>query len=88
MRLLNLFGRKDTSVGYCSATGCKYAITNMHSNNGITRAPNGTFYVADASLGGLSILEAQEDNTLVLIDEVPLGEILSVCTMLVFMRIS
>lgn len=79
MRLLNLLGRKDTSVGYCSLTGCKYAITNMHSNNGITRAPNGTFYVADASMGALSILEPQEDNTLVLVDEVPLGETFSAC---------
>lgn len=45
----------------------------MHANNGIARATNGTFYVSDSGSGGLSILELQADNTLVLVDEVPVG---------------
>ncbi|KAF8198075.1 hypothetical protein BJ912DRAFT_845748 [Pholiota molesta] len=73
IREFNMFSwKKDTSVGYCDTdTGCKYAIQNMHGNNGIARAPNGTIYVADSSTGGLSILEPQADNTLVLTDIVP-----------------
>ena len=39
-----LFKHKASSVVYCDVKeGCKYAIQNMFSNNGIARAPNGTF---------------------------------------------
>lgn len=69
VRQLELLGRSATSVVYCHATeGCKYAIKNMHGNNGITQAPNGTFYVIDSSGGKLSILDKQADNTLVITD--------------------
>jgi len=46
----------------------------MGGNNGIARAPNGTIYVASSLFDGLSILEEQTDNTLVLIDNVPTGK--------------
>lgn len=63
--------RKATSVVYCHIQeGCKYAARNMFSNNGIVRASNGTFYVAHTLSGGLSILEEQSDNTLVITDHI------------------
>ncbi|PPQ93825.1 hypothetical protein CVT25_013534 [Psilocybe cyanescens] len=72
VRELDSLGRKTTSVGYCHVeSGCHYAIQNMHGNNGIARAANGTFYVANCQKGGLTILEEQADNTLVLTDSVP-----------------
>ncbi|XP_006460698.1 hypothetical protein AGABI2DRAFT_185052 [Agaricus bisporus var. bisporus H97] len=62
------FGRKTTSVVYCHVNeGCKYAIQGMSGNNGIARAPNGTFYVGSISVG-LTVLERQTDNTLVVTD--------------------
>ena len=74
MRELALLGRKSTSVGYCHIEkGCHYAIRNMNGNNGITKAPNGTFYVANCMSGGLSVLEEQTDHTLVLTDIIPTG---------------
>ncbi|KAF5351735.1 hypothetical protein D9756_007674 [Leucocoprinus leucothites] len=67
--------RKATSVVYCHIQeGCKYAARNMFSNNGIVRASNGTFYVAHTLSGGLSILEEQSDNTLVITDHIQTGE--------------
>ncbi len=48
----------------------------MNGNNGITKAQNGTFYVANAMRGGLSVLEEQADNTLVLLDVIPTGILL------------
>ncbi|KAF9010662.1 hypothetical protein BDQ17DRAFT_1387867 [Cyathus striatus] len=71
-RQLDMFlGRKSTSVGYCHIdNGCKLAITRMHGNNGIAQAPNGTIYVANSLWGGLSILEPQSDNSLVLVDHI------------------
>ncbi|KAF8160654.1 hypothetical protein B0H34DRAFT_697546 [Crassisporium funariophilum] len=72
VRALDNLGRATTSVGYCHLEkGCHYAIQNMHGNNGIAAAPNGTFYVANAVSGGLYVLEKQADNTLVLTDSVP-----------------
>ena len=75
IRKYNLYSwAKETTVGYCDTdVGCIYAAKNMHANNGITRAPNGTIYVADSTSGGLSILEPQDDHTLVLTDVVPVG---------------
>jgi hypothetical protein len=45
----------------------------MNGNNGIVRAPNGTFYVANCMNGGLYILDEQADHTLVLLDVIPTG---------------
>ncbi|KAF5321192.1 hypothetical protein D9619_001339 [Psilocybe cf. subviscida] len=70
-RELEVLGRGRTSVGFCHANlGCHYAVQNMLGCNGIARAPNGTVYVADSIWGGISILERQADNTLVLTDKV------------------
>ncbi|KAJ7287636.1 hypothetical protein C8J57DRAFT_1446322 [Mycena rebaudengoi] len=61
------------SVGYCDVDeGCKFAINNMHGANGITRAPNNdTFFVASSVLGGITVLERQDDNALVKIHTIP-----------------
>ncbi|KXN90880.1 Serum paraoxonase/arylesterase 2 [Leucoagaricus sp. SymC.cos] len=68
-RLDPILKRKSTSVVYCNIkTGCKYAIQNMISNNGIARALNGTLYVAATWPGTISVLEEQSDNTLVITD--------------------
>ncbi|KIK09759.1 hypothetical protein K443DRAFT_300237 [Laccaria amethystina LaAM-08-1] len=70
-RELEMLGYAATSVGYCHVDeGCKFAIKNMHGNNGIAQAPNGTFYVANALWGGLTILEPQADKSLVITDYV------------------
>ncbi|KAF8895726.1 hypothetical protein CPB84DRAFT_1710412, partial [Gymnopilus junonius] len=72
VRELDILGRSTSSVGYCHLeNGCHYAIQNMQGNNGIAKAPNGTFYVANCIFGGLSVLESQADNTLVLKDIIP-----------------
>ncbi|KDR75056.1 hypothetical protein GALMADRAFT_248922 [Galerina marginata CBS 339.88] len=72
LRVLDFFGRSTSSVGYCHVeVGCKYAIQNMHGNNGIARGPNSTIYVANCLKGGLNILDIQRDNTLVITDFVP-----------------
>lgn len=72
VRLLSIFGHSMTSIGYCHFDkGCHFAIQNMHANNGIAKAPNGTVYVANWIAGGLTILEEQADNTLVVKDFVP-----------------
>jgi arylesterase/paraoxonase len=69
-----MLGYAATSVGYCHVDeGCKFAIKNMHGNNGIAQAPNGTFYVANALWGGLTILEPQADKSLVITDYVKTG---------------
>jgi len=72
-----LFKHRASSVVYCDVKeGCKYAIQNMFSNNGIARAPNGTFYVAHTLSGGLSVLEEQSDNTLVITDHIQFGALI------------
>ncbi|KAF4620609.1 hypothetical protein D9613_000255 [Agrocybe pediades] len=69
IRELDLLGRASTSVVYCHVEqGCKYAIENMQGNNGIARAPNGTFYIANCLHGGLYVLEERKDNKLQLVD--------------------
>jgi len=76
IREVDLLGRASTSVGYCHIDkGCKYAITNMHGNNGIARSSNGTFYVANCIRGGLNVLEERENNRLEVVDFVPAGKI-------------
>ncbi|PPQ95320.1 hypothetical protein CVT26_008165 [Gymnopilus dilepis] len=70
-RYLELFGQKQSSVGYCHVeSGCKFALTNTHASNGIAVAPNGTLYVADCVYGGVTVLEKQMDNTLVVTDTI------------------
>jgi arylesterase/paraoxonase len=74
MRNSGLLGAKSTSVGYCHIDdGCKFAITGTHGSNGIAAAPNGTVYVADCIYGGVSFLEPQADNTLVVSESVKTG---------------
>ncbi|TFK25229.1 calcium-dependent phosphotriesterase [Coprinopsis marcescibilis] len=79
-RELETFGYAATSVTYCNVDeGCKFAIQNMHSNNGIAQAPNGTVYVVSCIGATLSVLEKQADNTLFVTDiiksELPLDNI-------------
>jgi hypothetical protein len=45
----------------------------MVGNNGIARASNGTFYVGSATMGQLTVLEKQDDNTLVITDIIKTG---------------
>jgi len=74
-RYLDVLGRKSTSVGFCHVEdGCKFAITGMHASNGIARAQNDTFYVANVLGGPLSVLERQDDNSLVLTDLISVGQ--------------
>jgi arylesterase/paraoxonase len=42
-------------------------------SNGITRAQNGTVYVADSKFGRIHVLEEQNDHSLVLVDAIALG---------------
>ncbi|KAG6813313.1 hypothetical protein H0H92_012126 [Tricholoma furcatifolium] len=71
MREFDVFGRRTSSVGYCHAqTGCKYAIAKMHGNNGIARALNDTFYVGNSLMGGITVLERQSDDSLVITDAI------------------
>ena len=58
----------------------------MNGNNGIARAPNGTFYVANCMTGGLYILDEQADHTLVLIDVIPTGDVSFIQISVVFIR--
>ncbi|KAJ3829430.1 hypothetical protein F5880DRAFT_430383 [Lentinula raphanica] len=72
----NAFFASNT-VGYCHLErGCKIVATGLHSNNGIAKASNGTVYVASNLGGAVSIFERQEDESLLLTDVVPLGQLL------------
>ena len=74
IRMLDFLGRASSSVGFCHVDGgCKCATANMHGNNGIVRARNDTFYVADALGGPIRVLERQDDDTLVVTDLIPVG---------------
>ncbi|KAF8160653.1 hypothetical protein B0H34DRAFT_795541 [Crassisporium funariophilum] len=76
-RYLHFLGSKHSSVGYCHLDeGCQYAITSTHASNGIASAPNGTIYVSNSVYGGVTFLERQTDNTLVVTDSVPTDYIL------------
>ncbi|KAJ3505043.1 hypothetical protein NLJ89_g7625 [Agrocybe chaxingu] len=77
-RYLGVVGHKAASVGYCHIDdGCKFALQKTHSSNGIASAPNGTLYVGDSTYGGVTILERQTDNTLVVTDSIATGRIYS-----------
>ncbi|KAI0276382.1 serum paraoxonase/arylesterase [Russula aff. rugulosa BPL654] len=70
-RYLEYLGFAWTSVGYCHVDeGCKIAVDGLSGSNGIVRAQNGTVYVADAKLGGIHVLEEQNDHSLVLVDNI------------------
>ena len=74
-RALEVFGRKSSSVGFCHVDrGCKIAAAGMSGNNGIAYANNGTFYVASAVGSPISVLERQDDDTLVITDLIPVGQ--------------
>jgi len=67
-----LFGFASSSVGYCHVDeGCKLAIQKLRGSNGIARAKNDTFYVSDCLWGGITVLEQQSDDTLVITDRIP-----------------
>ena len=71
---INTFLRRAVaSVGYCHVNeGCKFATPQIHEANGIASV-NDTFYVANTIQGTITVLERQNDNSLVLTDVVPTG---------------
>ncbi|KAL0574958.1 hypothetical protein V5O48_007003 [Marasmius crinis-equi] len=72
MRGLRELFSPASSVGYCHVEqGCKLVSENNPMNNGITRAPNDTIYVASTTGRAVRVFERQEDNSLVLMDEIP-----------------
>jgi arylesterase/paraoxonase len=73
-RYLEFLGLARTSVGYCHVDeGCKISIAGLPGSNGIARAQNGTFYVANSKFGQIHVLEEQNDHSLVLSDIIALG---------------
>ncbi|KAI9456620.1 hypothetical protein F5148DRAFT_1277113 [Russula earlei] len=75
-RWLEWFGLARTSVGYCHVEeGCKVAISGLHGANGITRAQNGTVYVANAKFGQIHVLEEQNEHYLVSTDTIALDRL-------------
>ena len=73
-RYLEFLGLARTSVGYCHVDeGCKIAMDGLHGSNGITRAQNGTVYVANSKSGRIHVLEEQNDHSLVLVDAIAFG---------------
>ncbi|KAJ3909160.1 hypothetical protein F5879DRAFT_1007262 [Lentinula edodes] len=60
-----------SSVGYChSDHGCKIAVDNLYTANGIAKATNGTVYVASTSGLELKMFEKQDDDSLVFLEGV------------------
>ncbi|KAJ7680215.1 hypothetical protein DFH06DRAFT_1403430 [Mycena polygramma] len=61
------------SVGYCDInSGCKFAVPRIHGANGIVRSPNNdTFFVASSIMGGITVLERQNDNALLKTHTIP-----------------
>ncbi|KAF9482226.1 calcium-dependent phosphotriesterase [Pholiota conissans] len=77
VRSLDMLGRRSSSVGYCHIDeGCKIALSNTFTSNGITAAPNGTIYVANGIGGIVDAFEPQTDNTLALTDSIKTDYIL------------
>ncbi|KAJ7084287.1 hypothetical protein B0H15DRAFT_388288 [Mycena belliarum] len=72
-RILSLLGLESGSVGYCDVkAGCKFAIENVVGANGIARAPNNdTIFVSNSILGGIYVLERQNDNALLKTHTIP-----------------
>lgn len=74
-----LFGLTWSNVGYCHSTrGCKVAINNLFGANGITRGKDGTIYISSSKAGRIYVTEPQADNSLVITDEISLGECLGI----------
>jgi hypothetical protein len=48
-------------------------MAGLPASNGIARAQNGTFYVANTNFGQIHVLEEQSDHSLVLSDIIALG---------------
>ncbi|KZS86894.1 calcium-dependent phosphotriesterase, partial [Sistotremastrum niveocremeum HHB9708] len=66
-------GFKQTSVGYCHVDeGCRIVAPNLPAANGITRAQDGTYYVASV-LAKVIALERQTDNSMILGDIIEAG---------------
>ncbi|KAJ3802966.1 hypothetical protein GGU11DRAFT_763364 [Lentinula aff. detonsa] len=60
-----------SSIGYCHTDhGCKIAIENFYTANGIVKAPNGTIYVASATGLEIKMYEKQDDDSLVFLEGV------------------
>jgi arylesterase/paraoxonase len=75
-----MLGRKSSSVGYCHIDeGCKIALSNTFTSNGIVTAPNGTIYVANGIGGVIDAFERQTDNTLVVTDSIKIGQWVDTC---------
>ncbi|KAH7888581.1 hypothetical protein F5I97DRAFT_2003355 [Phlebopus sp. FC_14] len=77
-RLLTVLTQpSDTSVGFCHVDqGCKFAYQGLHASNGIVRGAgsiNDTYYVADYTLGDITVLEKQSDNTFVFTEVIKTG---------------
>ncbi|KAJ7070140.1 hypothetical protein C8F01DRAFT_1115438 [Mycena amicta] len=78
-RHLSLLGFESGSVGFCSLPShpdadpeCKIVAPNIHGANGIVRArANDTFFVANSLFGGITVLERQQDNTLLKTHTIP-----------------
>ncbi|KAF8608962.1 calcium-dependent phosphotriesterase [Ceratobasidium sp. AG-I] len=77
MRKLQLIFRfKSTFVGYCHVTtGCKVAVDELYSANGILRTDNGDIWVVSSFGGYISVHEQQADKTLVLTEVIQVGQL-------------
>ena len=68
-----ILNKPISNVGYCHAKeGCKVAVDGLMGANGITKDKDGLYYVASSKTGRIYVLERQLDNTLVVVDEIPL----------------
>jgi len=64
-----LFRLPRASVGYCHKDhGCKIAVDGLKGANGIAQGPGGLYFVSNDGFGEISVLERQDDDTLVLTD--------------------
>ncbi|KAF9070631.1 serum paraoxonase/arylesterase [Rhodocollybia butyracea] len=60
-----------SSVGYChSDHGCKIVVPELFGANGITKASNGTIYVATTNGMELKMYEKQEDASLISLESI------------------
>jgi len=77
MKHINILLRRAvSSIGYCHVDeGCKFATPSILEANGIASV-NDTFYVANALIGTVTVLERQSDNSLVLTDVIPTDRVL------------
>ncbi|KAG9126325.1 hypothetical protein FRC07_003892 [Ceratobasidium sp. 392] len=73
-----LFRTQSTWVGYCHVdSGCKVAVDQIHSSNGIVRNTDGTVWVASSAAAGyITVHEQQADKTLVPTEVIQVGRTL------------